>query len=291
MSNYIPFVKMQGAGNDYIYLNLIDAQVSKNLMLCNFSELAKYLSNRHFSIGADGLVLIGESSKADFSMTMFNADGSESEMCGNAIRCVAKYVHDHNLTNETIISIETKAGVKRIELFTEGGLAHSARVNMGVPVFEAEKIPSLLKGEQIFEKFVEFGELALNINLCNMGNPHCVIYTDNVDKVPLEQCGPTIEQSSIFPNRINVEFVEVLSDHKVKQRTWERGSGETLACGTGASAVAAVGIHSNRLKSPVKVQLIGGDLIIEWAGMGQALYMTGPAVETYSGEFLFPKDI
>ncbi len=291
MSNYIPFVKMQGAGNDYIYLNLIDPQVSKNLMLCNFSSLAKYIANRHFSIGADGLVLIGESHEADFTMTMFNADGSESEMCGNAIRCVAKYVYDYNLTHEKIIHIETKAGIKRIEIFADGGIAHAAKVNMGVPVFEADKIPSTFVGDHILEKFVTFGELALNISLCNMGNPHCVIFTDNVTKIPLEQCGPSIELSEHFPNRINVEFVEVISDHKVKQRTWERGSGETLACGTGASAVAAVGIHTNRLKSPVKIELLGGQLTIEWAGLGEPLFMTGPAEETFSGNFLFPKDI
>lgn len=272
------FTKMEGAGNDYLYVNLFEEEVS------NPSELAKRLSHRRFGIGADGLVLIAPSEVADLRMIMFNADGSQAEMCGNAIRCVAKYGFDRGLVHHKRFTIETLDGIKELEVLPDShNMANLIKVNMGVPVTDAPKIPSTLPPGEALDQELDFGDFRLTGSLVSMGNPHFVTFVEDPGSLNLEQMGPKVEHASYFPNRINTEFCKVLSPKEVDQRTWERGSGETWACGTGASAVAVAGILTGRLESPVVVHLKGGDLMIEWAGPGQPLFMTGGATEVFEG--------
>jgi diaminopimelate epimerase len=259
------FTKMHGAGNDYVYVDLFE----ERLDLTAAPALARAMSDRHEGIGADGLILLGPSGDADVSMVMFNADGSRAEMCGNGIRCLAKLAYEHGRSAAASMRVETDGGVKEIELLLEGDRVTGARVDMGTPVLEADRELDV-SGTRVVATCV------------SMGNPHAVIFVDDVDEAPVARLGPLIETHELFPQRTNVEFVQVLDEEHVKQRTWERGSGETLACGTGACAVGVAGKIRGRTGERVTVHLRGGDLVIEWDRVGP-VYMTGPAVEVFAG--------
>ncbi|PLX95043.1 MAG: diaminopimelate epimerase [Desulfuromonas sp.] len=275
------FVKMQGAGNDYVYVDGFRETIDDP------EQLAIAVSDRHFGIGSDGLILILPSESADLRMRMFNADGSEAEMCGNGVRCVAKYAYDHGLIDQLKIRVETGAGILPLQLFCNpAGKVEKVQVSMGVPQLAAVKIPlALTSVDPYVEQSLNVGERTFAITCVSMGNPHCVIYVDDVDSFPVDVYGPLIENHPLFPRRINVEFVQVLSPGEVKQRTWERGAGETLACGTGASAVTVAGVLTGRSERCIVNHLRGGDLQLEWSEEGTVL-MTGPAVEVFSGEYL-----
>ena len=273
------FTKMQGAGNDYIYVNAFKEQVKDPV------QTAIRVSDRHFGIGADGLVLICPSEKADFFMDIYNADGSRAKMCGNAIRCVAKYVYDRGMTDKTEIAIETLSGVKTIRVFTENGRVTAARVNMGAPILAAREIPTTFDGENVVSQELTIGETDVLVTCVSMGNPHCVLFVDDVEALDLERLGPKFERHERFPDRINTEFVRTVSPTEFDMRVWERGSGETLACGTGACAAAVASILNGRAERDrdIRVNLRGGQLVIRWHRNGD-VYMTGPAEEVFSGE-------
>ncbi len=274
------FAKMHGAGNDYVYVNGFAETVADP------AALARAVSNRQFGIGSDGLILILPSAVADVRMRMFNADGSEAEMCGNGIRCVAKYAYDHGLVTNKNIRVETGAGIKPLQLFTNAAdKVERVRVNMGQPVLKRSLIPMTgPEAEQVVAETLDVLDRAFEITCLSMGNPHCVIFVDDVDAFPVELYGPAIENHPRFPRRINVEFVQVLSSGEVRQRTWERGAAETLACGTGASAVTVAGVLSGRTDRRLLNHLRGGDLEMEWAEDGD-IYMTGPAVQVFEGDY------
>jgi diaminopimelate epimerase len=243
------------------------------------------VSDRHFGIGSDGLILIGPSRIADVSMRMFNADGSESAMCGNGVRCVAKYAYDHRLAKGTTVRVETQAGVKEIQVYLQDGRVARARVDMGEPGLVHREIPMTgPAGERCINGTLSVDGRAFAITCVSMGNPHCVIFTPDVVSIPLEQIGPKIENHPMFPKRTNVHFVQVLGRGEVRMRTWERGSGITLACGTGASAVCVAGALTDRTDRSIVAHLPGGDLELEWA-QNNRVFMTGPATEVFSGEW------
>ena len=273
------FTKMQGAGNDYVYVNCFVEQIEDP------AAVAVKVSNRNFGIGSDGLILIMPSQLADVRMRMFNSDGSESEMCGNGIRCVAKYAYDHGLVDTKEISADTGAGILTLQLVTGGnGKVEKVRVNMGPPRLTRAEIPMLGNaGEQVVNEPLNILHSTFNITCASMGNPHCVIFVDDVENFQVEKYGPLIENHELFPRRTNVEFVQVLSRTEVRQRTWERGAGETLACGTGSSAVTAACVLNGLTEKKILNHLSGGDLEMEWGADG-TIYMTGPAVEVFSGE-------
>lgn len=274
----IQFTKMEGAGNDYVYINLFEETVDDH------SSLAKEISHRHYGVGSDGLVFIAPSDEADLKMIMYNSDGSQSEMCGNAIRCVGKYAWERKLVNKNPLTVETGAGIKHLTLnFGNNEGVESVVVKMGEPELKAELIPSSLTGEKVVDQTFSFGEFELKGTLVSMGNPHFVTFVDNVDEVPVEAWGSLIEHSKFFPNRINVEFVEVISRTEVKQRTWERGAGETWACGTGASAVCVACNLNGLTESTILIHLTGGDLTLTWNGNGEQVIMEGPAREVFNG--------
>lgn len=273
------FTKMQGIGNDYIYFDCFKQEID------NPSELAVKLSDRHFGIGGDGIVLICPSKVADAKMRMFNLDGSEGKMCGNAIRCVGKYLFDNAMVDKKEISIETLSGIKYLTLYEgEDGKIAKVKVDMGQAELEAEKIPVTLKKGKIISEKAMIGNKEEVITCVSMGNPHCVVFVDSVDGLDLEKIGPVFENADIFPDRINTEFIEVLGRNKLKMRVWERGSGETLACGTGAcaSAVAAVLNGYADMGKDITVSLIGGDLTINYTN--KSVMMTGEAAVVFSGE-------
>lgn len=274
------FVKMHGAGNDYVYIDGFKEVISDP------AALAIAVSNRNFGVGSDGLILILPSSLADVKMQMFNSDGSEAEMCGNGVRCVAKYAYDHGLVNKEIITVETGAGILTLQLFlNEAGRVEKVRVNMGLPRLTRAEIP--MTGDpqgQVVNEPLTILEQTFAITCVSMGNPHCVIFVDDVENFPVEKYGPLIEHHPCFPRRTNVEFVEVRSRSEVRQRTWERGAGETLACGTGASAVIVAGVLTGRTERMITNLLSGGELEMEWSENGE-IFMTGPAVEVFSGEY------
>jgi diaminopimelate epimerase len=274
------FAKMHGAGNDYVYVNGFQETVPDP------QTLAISVSNRQFGIGSDGLILILPSQVADVRMRMFNADGSEAEMCGNGIRCVAKYVYDHGLIRDKDIRVETAAGIKPLQLFTnDDNRVDKVRVNMGAPVLKRQDIPMTGPADpQVVAESLAILDRTFEITCVSMGNPHCVIFVDNVEQFPVEQYGPVIENHPLFPHRINVEFVEVISANEVRQRTWERGAGETLACGTGASAVTVAGVLTARTGRRQLNHLRGGDLEMEWAEDG-CIYMTGPTIQVFEGDY------
>lgn len=274
------FTKMHGTGNDYIYVNGFEEKID------NPSEAAIRWSDRHKGIGSDGLVLILPSETCDFKMRMFNADGSESEMCGNASRCIGKYVYDKGMTTKTEVSLETLAGVKILELFLgDDGKVDTVTVDMGEPVLEAALIPTRLEGSAIINNPVIFGQdLQYNITTVSMGNPHAVIFTGGIDKLDLTKIGPQIENAEIFPNRTNTEFIDVVSMDKVMMRVWERGSGETMACGTGACASVVAGVLNKLTNRKVEVELLGGALTIEWRESDNHVYLTGTATTVFEGE-------
>lgn len=272
------FTKMQGIGNDYVYVNCFQEKVE------NPGELAVRVSDRHFGIGSDGLILIKPSEEADFRMEMYNADGSEGAMCGNGIRCVAKYVYDYGLTDQTSLSVETKSGIKYLDLTIEDGKVCQVRVNMGAPELEPRKIPVVSDKERVIDQPIEVQGRIYHMTCVSMGNPHAVVYLDDVKNLKIEEIGPKFESHSCFPDRVNTEFVRVVDEHTVEMRVWERGSGETLACGTGACAVAVASILNGYVNGEVTVKLLGGDLKIFWDEKENLVYMTGPATVVFDGE-------
>ena len=275
------FTKMHGAGNDYVYVDCFKEKVD------NPSEVAIKVSNRNFGIGSDGLILIMPSDKADVRMRMFNSDGSESEMCGNGIRCVAKYSYDHGIVAKKEITAETGAGILTLQLFAGAdNKVERVRVNMGPPRLSREEIP--MNGSpvpQVVAEELTILDKTFKITCVSMGNPHCIIYVDDVDSFPVEKYGPLIENHQLVPRRTNVEFIQIISRTEVKQRTWERGAGETLACGTGASAVCVAGVLNGVTDRKILNHLAGGDLELEWVENGP-VFMTGPATEVFSGDIM-----
>jgi len=279
------FTKMHGAGNDYIYVDCFEEPLPDDP-----AQLARQLSDRHFGVGGDGLILICPSETADARMRMFNADGSEAEMCGNGIRCLAKYVYDHGLSRKETLEIETAAGVKTIELEIVAGRARRVRVDMGEPALEPETIPTTLPGtasgdgSRVIGAKLHVAGSPLEVTCVSMGNPHAITFVDRLSDRWVLQIGPQLEVDPHFPRRTNAEFVEVVSPVEVRVRVWERGSGETLACGTGASAVCVAGVLTGRTERKIVAHLPGGDLELNWANDNH-VYLTGPAVEVFSGRW------
>ncbi|MBR2256916.1 MAG: diaminopimelate epimerase [Blautia sp.] len=280
------FTKMHGIGNDYVYVDCFQETVE------NPSRTAIEISDRHFGIGSDGLILIKPTDQADCEMEMYNADGSSGAMCGNGVRCVAKYAYDHGIVHKPTLSVLTGSGIKKIDLTIENGKAVMATVNMGSPILEAKYIPvisswfSKKEDARIINAPLEVDGQVFEITAVSMGNPHAVIFVDRVKDLALPVIGPKFEHHPAFPDRVNTEFVEVLDSHTVRMRVWERGSGETLACGTGACAVAVACILNGKTDSskPITVKLLGGDLQIEWNQEQNQVFMTGPATEVFHGE-------
>lgn len=274
------FTKMQGLGNDYVYVNCFKEKIE------NPSELAVRISDRHFGVGSDGLIMINPSDKADFEMEMYNADGSRGEMCGNGIRCVAKYVYDYGLTDKTSISVETLGGIKYLDLTVEDGKVSLVKVDMGRPELEPSRIPVVAGGDRAVDEPITVDGKEYRMTCVSMGNPHAVVYVDcDVKELPLEEIGPGFEHHERFPKRVNTEFVRVLDRKTVEMRVWERGSGETLACGTGACAVAVSSALNGLTEDEVTVKLLGGDLRIQWDRERDTVYMTGPAAVVFDGEW------
>lgn len=276
------FTKMQGAGNDYVYLDCFRQPAPANP-----ETLSIAISDRHFGVGSDGLILICPSDKADARMRMFNADGSESEMCGNGIRCVAKYLYDHELVRRSPLTIETGRGILTLELIIQSGKVNQVRVDMGGPILKSQQIPTALPGDPPRRAKLEVGGKSLEVACVSMGNPHCITYVDELNDDWVLRIGPQIERHPAFPRRTNAEFVRVNSKDDVTVRVWERGSGETLACGTGACAVAVAGVLTERTARSITAHLPGGDLQLHWSETDDHVYMTGPAVEVFSGEWPF----
>lgn len=273
------FTKMEGCGNDYIYINGFEYQID------NPEKLAQKVSDRHFGIGSDGLIIINPSAVADFRMDMYNADGSQGEMCGNGIRCVAKYVYDFGLTEKKQITVETLGGIKTLDLTVVDGKVSTVRVNMGAPVLEANKVPVLSDKEQVIDEPVQVLGKTYRITCVSMGNPHAVTFVDDTDALEIEQIGPCFEHDKMFPNRVNTEFVQVLDRNTIKMRVWERGSGETFACGTGTCASVVACVLNGKTEHQVTVHLLGGDLFIEYDTNENTVYMTGPARVVFCGEY------
>lgn len=277
------FTKMQGLGNDYVYVNCFKEKID------NSPKVAKIVSDRHFGIGSDGLIMINPSKVADFEMEMYNADGSRGEMCGNGIRCVAKYVYDYGLTDKTHISVETLGGIKYLDLTVKDGKVALVRVDMGEPELDPEKIPIIMKGysdetDRVLNAQIKVDGKEYHMTGVSMGNPHDVVYIDDVQGLDIEKIGPKFENHERFPQRINTEFARVIDRKTVEMRVWERGSGETLACGTGACAVAVASILNGYTEREVEIRLLGGNLQIEWNEEDNHVYMTGPATVVFDGE-------
>lgn len=272
------FTKMQGLGNDYVYVNCFKETIE------NPPEMAKKVSNRNFGIGSDGLIMINPSDVADFEMEMYNADGSRSEMCGNGIRCVGKYVYDYGLTEKEHISVETLAGIKYLDLTVEDGKVKLVKVDMGSPELVPANIPIVADGDRVIDEPINVNGTEYRMTGVSMGNPHAVVYVEDVKGLDIEKIGPAFENHERFPNRVNTEFVKVLDQNTVEMRVWERGSGETMACGTGACAVAVACILNGLTEDKVTVKLLGGDLQIEWDKEADKVYMTGPAEVSFDGE-------
>lgn len=279
----IRFTKMQGLGNDYIYLDGFETAID----LDQASEWAKKVSDRHFGIGGDGLVLMLPSEKYHCKMRIFNADGSEAQMCGNAIRCVAKYLEDRRGISGPNLIVDTLAGPREIQIVRHEGSTTWVKVNMGTPIFSSERLPMTGPSRRVIMEPIEIAGEKLKITCVSMGNPHCVTFVDELTDTMVSGLGPQIERSPVFPERINVEFVQVINRSRINMRVWERGSGETLACGTGASASAVAAILNGYCDPKVKVGLLGGELEIEWEPQGD-VFMTGPAVEVFQGTILRP---
>ena len=274
------FVKMQGIGNDYVYVDCIRQPLPSDI-----ASLATKISDRNFGVGGDGLILICPSDKADARMRMFNNDGSESEMCGNGVRCVAKFVYDHGIAKKTSLAIETGRGVLKLELETAGGKCHQVRVDMGEPILIAENIPTTLLGTPPQEAPLVIDGVELKVTCVSMGNPHCITFVNEITNDMVLGIGPKVEKHPAFPRRTNVEFVRVDNPNEITMRVWERGSGETLACGTGACAVAVAGVLTGRTNRSIIAHLRGGDLRLDWSKTDNHVFMTGPAVEVFQGEW------
>ncbi|MBI3821392.1 MAG: diaminopimelate epimerase [Planctomycetes bacterium] len=272
------FTKMQGCGNDYVYVDCFTQKPPTNP-----AALSVKIADRHFGVGGDGLILICPSEKADARMRMFNADGSESEMCGNGVRCVAKYVYDHGIAKKPTLTIETGRGVLTLDLEVRGDKAQQIRVDMGEPILEAARIPTTLPGNPPID--VPMPGYDFNATCVSMGNPHCVIFVDAITDQHVHGVGPRIERDALFPRKTNVEFVKVNRPDDVNFRVWERGSGETLACGTGSCAVAVAGVLTGRTKRQITAHAVGGELQLHWSEKDNHVYMTGPAVAVFSGDW------
>ena len=272
------FTKMHGIGNDYVYVNCFQENVE------NPGSVAKFVSDRHFGIGSDGLILIKPSETADFEMEMYNADGSQGSMCGNGIRCVAKYVYDYGLTDKLKFSISTKGGIKYPELTVENGKVSMVKVNMGAPELTSANIPVVSEKDRVIDEPIEVDGTLYHMTAVSMGNPHAVVFMDDVKGLEIEKIGPGFEYHPCFPDRVNTEFCRVIDEETVEMRVWERGSGETLACGTGACATAVACILNGYTKDKVTVKLLGGDLEIFWDREDNLVYMNGPAATVFEGE-------
>jgi len=272
------FTKMHGLGNDYVYVDAARERVE------DAAKLARVISDRHTGIGADGLILIHPSTAADVRMEMYNADGSRAEMCGNGIRCVAKYAVEHGLCAGPALSIETDAGIRGVECTMDGGQVSAVRVDMGEPSLNPADLPAGVKVQRMVEYALHVDAYEFNVTCVSMGNPHAVVFVDNLHTLDLVTAGPAVEHAPIFPRRINAHFVRVDASDRVTVRTWERGSGATRACGTGACAVCVAGVVTGRTNRTVTTTLPGGDLLVEWAADGH-VYMTGPAVEVFTGDW------
>lgn len=274
------FTKMHGIGNDYVYVNCFEETVD------NPAEVARFVSDRHYGIGSDGLILIKPSDIADCEMDMYNLDGSQGAMCGNGIRCVAKYAYDYGIVNKTSISVATRSGIKYLDLSVRNGKVSTVKVNMGSPILSPKEIPFVSEKEQVINEPLEIDGETFHITAISMGNPHGIVFMNDIDNLEIEKIGPKFENHIAFPDRVNTEFVKVLDRHTVQMRVWERGSGETLACGTGACAVAVASILNGHVDgdSPVTVRLLGGNLEIFWNRQENLVYMTGPATTVFDGE-------
>lgn len=275
----LQFTKMHGLGNDYVYMDAINQKIEKR------SELAKFVSDRHFGIGSDGLILICPSEKADFRMQMFNQDGSEAEMCGNGIRCVGKFVYDKGITNKETITVETLAGIKTLVMTAKNGKIETARVDMGEPILEPEKIPVISDENPVKNLKLKEEEKEFTFTCVSMGNPHAVTFIkEDVNKFDICKYGAKLEINNAFPKKANIEFINVIDDKTLKMRVWERGAGETLACGTGACASVVAAILNGYTRRDVTVHLLGGDLKIKWDENDNHVYMTGPATTVFEGK-------
>lgn len=272
------FTKMQGCGNDYVYIDATKDDI------VNASELAIKISDRHFGVGSDGLILIKTSNKADFYMDMYNKDGSNGKMCGNGIRCLAKYVYDYGLTDKEMLTIETLSGIKTLELTIDNQRVSLVTVDMGSPRFDPHMIPVMSDKEILLNETIAVDDKEYKITCISMGNPHAVVFVENTDEFQVETIGPLFEKHVLFPDRVNTEFVQIIDRSHIKMRVWERGSGETLACGTGACAAAVACILNDLTDNEVKVSLLGGDLYIRYDRDSNVVYMTGPAVTVFEGE-------
>ena len=273
----LKFTKMQGLGNDYVYIDAIHQKIE------NESSLAQFVSNRHFGIGSDGLILICKSDIADFKMRMFNSDGREAEMCGNGIRCVGKFVYDKGLTSKTTVSIETLAGIKTLELNTKEGKVETVKVDMGEPILNPKEIPVISEEEPVKNLILEAEDRKFKFTCVSMGNPHAITQVEDTENFDVEKYGKILEVDKAFPNKTNVEFIQIVDKNHVKMRVWERGAGETLACGTGACGTAVASYLNGMTERKVEVELLGGKLYIEWNEKDNHIYMTGPAVTVFEG--------
>ena len=271
------FVKMEGCGNDYVYVNGFNTKID------NPNELSKIVSDRHFGIGSDGLIVINPSEVADFKMSMYNADGSEGKMCGNGIRCVAKYVYDYKMIDKEVITVETLAGIKTLKLNVENGKVKTVRVNMGSPIINAKDVPVISDKEKVINEPVVIDGKEYGITCVSMGNPHAITFVDDTDSLKIEKIGPGFEKNEIFSDRVNTEFIQIIDRKTIKMRVWERGSGETLACGTGACASVVACVLNNLTDNKVTVKLLGGDLEIKYDTDENTVYMTGPARIAFTG--------
>ena len=276
----IKFTKMEGLGNDYVYMDAINQKIE------NRSELARFVSNRNFGIGSDGLILIEKSEVADFKMTMFNSDGSQAEMCGNGIRCVAKFVYDKGMTDKTTLKIETLAGIKILELNVEDGKVKTVRVDMGDPILEAKKIPVVSTEKPVKNLVLKAKDREFKFTCVSMGNPHAITIVEDTSKFDVKKYGEELEVNKAFPRRTTVEFVQIIDRNTIKMRVWERGAGETLACGTGACATAVACNLNGLTDRKVTIELLGGNLEIEWNKENNHVYMTGPATTVFEGELI-----
>ena len=276
----IRFTKMQGCGNDYVYINGFTEKVPQEKK----PEFVRFASDRHFGIGGDGVIFINPSDEADFEMEMYNADGTRAEMCGNGIRCVAKYVHDKGLTDQTQFSIVSGGKVKYMDLTVENGITKAIRVDMGEPILTAAEVPVVSKNEQSVDEEIVVDNEKYRMTCVSMGNPHAVVFVDSTADFPLEQIGPHFEHHERFPRRTNTEFVEIVSPEYVKMRVWERGTGETLACGTGCCATAVACVLNGKTGRKVTVEVLGGALTIQWDEKTNHIFMTGPAEFVFDGE-------
>ena len=274
------FTKMQGIGNDYIYVNCFEETVRDP------ERLAQRMSRRHYGVGADGLVLIEPSDVADFGMRIFNSDGTQAEMCGNATRCIGKYVYERGMTDKTSVSLMTGGGLKLLELNVRDGLVRSVRVDMGTPELNPSLIPVELPGEIVLGHRLELGNLVYSLHCVSMGNPHCVLFVNNPDNADVENIGALLENHPLFPNRTNVEFVQVEDREHLRMRVWERGAGETLACGTGACAALVTSVLTGRSDRNVTIELPGGELRVSWSPEDNHVYQEGPAEFVFDGEWI-----